>query len=233
MFLLRFGQKSTFTGLLRSCVNCHFSCVNCHFKCCFKLNCIVTFYDAVDRQLSADRLDQLIASFIIAPIQSILYRETNPPMWNVALLVALVLVSFCVESSSANATGEHIYLSCAQGHSETVRTYEDGRVEKESRDEPFSYPVDIDLEHGTINYVFHFEPLPVSAAVIVGNAYHSATEYDLGYHMQITTDRLSGQLQMTNLFTHAFNCVEQYGKSSCKNTDQKTIYQCFPASPRF
>jgi hypothetical protein len=149
-------------------------------------------------------------------------------------LVALLLLTFGTVSVHAE---NHIYLSCSHGHTVTKTTFEDGRVRTKSGADASPFPIDVDLEHKTINGFYdapHGQRFGNGSVSIGGDASKLSTEHEPGYQDTISIDRLSGTTIVTHRYLPSDDCIGRLGRvPSCRMLETTTIYHCAPAASDF
>jgi hypothetical protein len=149
-------------------------------------------------------------------------------------LVASLLLTFGMVSVHAES---HIYLSCSHGQTATKTTFEDGHVHTKSGADASPFPVDVDLEHKTINGFYdapHGQRFENGSVSIGGDTSKLSTEHDPGYQDTISIDRLSGTTIVTHRYIPSDDCVGRLGRvPSCRMLETTTIYHCAPAAPGF
>jgi hypothetical protein len=147
-------------------------------------------------------------------------------------LVALLLLMFVATSAHAES---HIYLSCSHGHTVKKTTFEDGRVRTKTEADASLFPVDVDLEHKTINGVYdapHGQRFENGSISIGGDATKLSTEHEPGYQDTISIDRLSGTTIVTHRYLPSDDCSARR-VPSCRMLETTTIYHCVPAASDF
>ena len=131
----------------------------------------------------------------------------------------------------------HIYLSCSHGHTVTKTTFEDGRVRTKSGADASPFPIDVDLEHKTINGFYdapHGQRFENGSVSIGGDTSKLSTEHEPGYQDTISIDRLSGTTIVTHRYLPSDDCIARLGRvPSCRMLETTTIYHCAPAASDF
>jgi hypothetical protein len=149
------------------------------------------------------------------------------------LLASWLLLCGVVSAHAEN----HIYLSCSQGHTATKTTFEDGHVQTEREKAASTFPIDVDLDHKTINGVYdapHGQQLEYASVGIGGHASKLASEHEPGYLDTISIDRFSGRATVRHAYFPPEDCVARLGNAaSCRTSETTTVYRCMPAMTDF
>jgi hypothetical protein len=149
-------------------------------------------------------------------------------------LFAIVPPLFVAVSAYAD---DHIYMSCADGHSVKKTIFEDGRTRSTTEATASSLTVDVDLEHKKINDFYdapYGQQIENGSVNIGGYASKLATEHESGYQDSISIDRLSGTVIVTHVYHPADDCADHPGHDpSCSQLETTTVYRCAPAASGF
>jgi hypothetical protein len=149
-------------------------------------------------------------------------------------LFALVPLLFVAVSAYAE---DHIYMSCADGHSVKKTIFEDGRTRTTTEATASTLTIDVDLEHKKINDFYdapYGQQIENGSVNIGGYASKLATEHDSGYQDSISIDRLSGTAIVTHVYHPSDDCAEHPGhEPSCLQLEITTVYRCAPAAAGF
>jgi hypothetical protein len=150
------------------------------------------------------------------------------------ILSVLAVLLFGAASVHAES---HINLICSHARMVKKTTLENGRVLTENKELAATFPIDVDLEHKTINGVYDApggQRLEDASISIGGFASKFASEHDAGYQDTISIDRLSGRTSVTHLYLPAGDCATRSEKAAdCRMSVTTTVYRCLPAVADF